>query len=261
MPALSLKNKTVFITGASAGIGKATAHAFAAEGARLLLAARRADKLKDAVAALQSAGAADVHIVALDVTERASVEALLPSLPEPWKNIDVLINNAGLSRGLDKLYEGKPDDWEQMIDTNVMGLLYVTRAIVPGMVERGFGHVVNMGSTAGELTYPNGAVYCASKAAEKAINDGLRQDLLGTPVRVTSIDPGMVETEFSEVRFHGDKERAAKVYQGLTPLQPEDIADTIIWAVTRPAHVNINRVSITTIDQANSLLFNRKPQA
>lgn len=258
MASLNLKNKIVCVTGASSGIGKATAHAFAAEGAKLLLAARRADVLKEETAALKSAGAADVHSVALDVTKRASVEAFLGALPEDWKHIDVLVNNAGLSRGLDKVYEGKPDDWEQMIETNVMGLLYVTRAVVPGMVERGQGHIVNLGSTAGELTYPGGAVYCASKAAERSINDGLRQDLLGTPVRVTSVDPGMVQTAFSEVRFHGDKERAAKVYQGVTPLTPEDVADAIVWAVTRPAHVNIARISLTPVDQANSLLFNRK---
>ncbi len=259
MASLSLRGKTVLITGASAGIGKATAHAFAAEGARLLLAARREDRLTSESAALRSAGAADVHAFALDVSDRAAVEARLGELPGPWRAIDILINNAGLSRGLDKLYEGRTDDWEQMIETNVMGLLYVTRAVVPGMVARGSGHVVNLGSTAGELTYPNGAVYCASKAAERAINDGLRQDLLGTPVRVTSIDPGMVETEFSQVRFRGDKERAAKVYQGLTPLTPEDVADAIVWAVTRPAHVNIARVLMTPVDQANSLLFHRKP--
>ncbi len=258
MASLNLKNKIVFITGASSGIGKATAHAFAAEGAKLLLAARREDVLKEETAALQSAGAADVHTLTLDVTKRQSVEAFLAALPEGWKQIDVLVNNAGLSRGLDKVYEGKPDDWEQMIETNVMGLLYVTREVVPGMVERGRGHIVNLGSTAGELTYPGGAVYCASKAAERSINDGLRQDLLGTPVRVTSVDPGMVETAFSEVRFHGDKERAAKVYQGVTPLTPEDVADAIVWAVTRPAHVNIARISLTPVDQANSLLFNRK---
>ena len=258
MASLNLKNKIVFITGASSGIGKATAHAFAAEGARLLLAARREEVLQEETAAFKAAGAADVHTVALDVTKRQSVEAFLGALPEGWKAIDVLVNNAGLSRGLDKVYEGKPDDWEQMIETNVMGLLYVTRAVVPGMVERGQGHIVNLGSTAGELTYPGGAVYCASKAAERSINDGLRQDLLGTPVRVTSVDPGMVETAFSEVRFHGDKERAAKVYQGVTPLTPEDVADAIVWAVTRPAHVNIARISLTPVDQANSLLFNRK---
>jgi NADP-dependent 3-hydroxy acid dehydrogenase YdfG len=144
-----------------------------------------------------------------------------------------------------------------MIDTNVKGLLYVTRAVVPGMVERGRGHIINLGSTAGELTYPKGAVYCATKHAERAINDGLRQDLLGTPIRVTSIDPRMVKTDFSRVRFHGDEERAAKVYHGLTPLVAEDVADAVVWAATRPAHVNIARVLMTSIDQANSLLFNR----
>lgn len=258
MASLSLRNKIVFITGASSGIGKATAHAFAAEGAKLLLAARREDRLKDEVEALIAAGATEVQTMTLDVTKRVSVEAFLDALPAAWKAIEVLVNNAGLSRGLDKLYEGKADDWEEMIETNVMGLLYVSRAVVPGMVERGTGHVVNLGSTAGELTYPGGAVYCASKAAVRSINDGLRQDLLGTAVRVTTVDPGMVETAFSEVRFHGDKERAAKVYQGVTPLTPEDVADAIVWAVTRPAHVNIARILLTPVDQANSLLFNRK---
>jgi NADP-dependent 3-hydroxy acid dehydrogenase YdfG len=146
-----------------------------------------------------------------------------------------------------------------MIDTNIKGLLYVTRAVVPGMVVRGHGHVVNLGSTAGELPYPNGAVYCASKAAERSINDGLRQDLLGTPVRVTTVDPGMVETDFSLVRFHGDAVRAAKVYKGVTPLTPEDVADAILWAVTRPPHVNVARMVMTSVDQANSLLFYREP--
>lgn len=258
MASLSLRNKIVFITGASSGIGKATAHAFAAEGAKLLLAARREDRLKDEVEALIAAGATEVQTMTLDVTKRVSVEVFLDALPAAWKAIEVLVNNAGLSRGLDKLYEGKADDWEEMIETNVMGLLYVSRAVVPGMVERGTGHVVNLGSTAGELTYPGGAVYCASKAAVRSINDGLRQDLLGTAVRVTTVDPGMVETAFSEVRFHGDKERAAKVYQGVTPLTPEDVADAIVWAVTRPAHVNIARILLTPVDQANSLLFNRK---
>jgi NADP-dependent 3-hydroxy acid dehydrogenase YdfG len=253
-----LSGSIVFITGASSGIGAATANAFAAEGGRLLLAARRLDRLEASRDKLLNAGAADVYTFALDVSDAAMVENVLATLPEAWRAIDVLVNNAGLSRGLDKLYEGKLEDWDEMIDTNVKGLLYVTRAVVPGMVKRGRGHVVNMGSTAGEITYPNGAVYCATKAAERAINDGLREDLLGTPVRVTSVDPGMVETEFSEVRFHGDSAKAAKVYQGLTPLAPEDIADAIVWAVTRPAHVNIARITMTTIDQANSLLFNRK---
>jgi 3-hydroxy acid dehydrogenase/malonic semialdehyde reductase len=255
-----LKDSVVFITGASSGIGEACAHGFAAEGARLLLAARRMDRLEKMRTGLLGEGAADVHLVELDVRDASAVAAAVEALPESWRAIDVLVNNAGLSRGLEKLYEGKLQDWDEMIDTNVKGLLYVTRAVVPGMVARGRGHVVNLGSTAGEMTYPNGAVYCATKAAERAINDGLRQDVLGTPVRVTSVDPGMVETEFSEVRFRGDTARAAKVYQGVTPLTPADVADAILWAVTRPAHVNIARVLMTPVDQANSLLFNRRPQ-
>ena len=254
---MKLNGSIVFITGASAGIGAACAFAFAREGARLLLAARRKDRLEAMRALLMEAGAKDILSLALDVRDRAAVESAIAKLPAEWREIDVLVNNAGLSRGLDKLHAGKVEDWDEMIDTNVKGLLYVTRAVVPGMVERGRGHVINMGSTAGEITYPNGAVYCATKAAERAINDGLREDLLGTPVRVTSVDPGMVETDFSLVRFHGDEERAEKVYKGLTPLKPEDVADAIVWAATRPAHVNIARVVMTTIDQANSLLFNR----
>ena len=255
---MSLKEKIVFITGASSGIGAATALAFASEGARLLLAARRAGKLAEVASLALERGAPAVHSIDLDVREHRAVQNAIDTLPEEWVAIDVLVNNAGLSRGLDKLYMGRVEDWDEMIDTNVKGLLYVSRAVVPGMVVRGHGHIINMGSTAGEITYPNGAVYCASKAAEKAINDGLRQDLLGTPVRVTSIDPGMVETDFSLVRFRGDEERAAKVYKGVTPLAPEDIADAIVWSASRPAHVNIARISMTSINQANSLLFHRE---
>lgn len=255
---MSLKGKTVFITGASAGIGAATAYAFAAEGARLLLAARRKDKLDVVATEVLTKGAEAVHTFELDVRDQAAVAAAIEALPAEWAEIDVLVNNAGLSRGLDKLWEGKIEDWEEMIDTNVKGLLYVTRAVVPGMVARKSGHIVNLGSTAGELPYPNGAVYCATKAAEKSINDGLRQDLLGTPLRVTSIDPGMVETDFSKVRFRGDEERAAKIYQNITPLTPEDIADAIVWAAARPAHVNIAHVLMTTIHQANSIMFHRE---
>jgi 3-hydroxy acid dehydrogenase/malonic semialdehyde reductase len=255
---MSLKGKIVFITGASAGIGAATALGFAAEGARLLLAARRAGKLAEVASKALERGAAAVHSIDLDVRDRRAVQQVIDDLPAEWAEIEVLVNNAGLSRGLEKLYLGKIQDWEEMIDTNVKGLLYVTRAVVPGMVVRGRGHIISLGSTAGELTYPNGAVYCATKAAERAINDGLRQDVLGTPIRVTSVDPGMVETDFSLVRFHGDAERAAKVYKGVTPLTPEDIADVIVWSATRPAHVNIARVSLTTIHQANSILFHRE---
>lgn len=254
---MKLKGQVVFVTGASAGIGEACAYAFAAEGANLLLAARRVERLEAMRDKLMEAGAGAVHAFGLDVQSRAAVEQAMAALPEAWRAIEVLVNNAGLSRGLDKLHEGEVEDWEEMIDTNVKGLLYVTRAVVPGMVARGRGHVINLGSTAGEITYPKGAVYCATKAAEKSISEGLRQDLLGTRVRVTSVDPGMVETDFSKVRFRGDEERAAKVYQGLTPLRPEDVAEAIVWAATRPAHVNIGRIGMTTIDQANSLLFNR----
>ena len=256
---MSLKGKIVFITGASSGIGSATALAFAAKGTRLLLAARRAGKLAQVASVALESGAAQVHSIDLDVRNHRAVQNAIDTLPPEWAEIDILVNNAGLSRGLDKLYMGNIEDWDEMIDTNVKGLLYVSRAVVPGMVVRGRGHVVNLGSTAGEITYPNGAVYCASKAAERAINDGLRQDLLGTPVRVTTIDPGMVETDFSLVRFRGDEERAAKVYKGITPLAPEDVADAIVWAVSRPAHVNIARVSLTSVHQANSLLFHRQP--
>ena len=254
----SFDQKTVLITGASSGIGAACAHHFAAEGARLLIAARRADRLQAMLPELLAEGAASVETLTLDVCNRTQVESTLAALPEAWRAIDILVNNAGLSRGLDKLHQGSVDDWEQMIDTNVKGLLYVTRAVVPGMVERGRGHVINIGSTAGHVTYPGGAVYCATKAAENRITEGLRMDLLGTPVRVTTIDPGMVETEFSQVRFHGDQDRAAAVYRGLTVLAAADVAEAVCWAASRPAHVNISQMVLTGIDQANSLVLHRK---
>lgn len=254
---MNLHGKLAFITGASGGIGAATALAFAAEGCRLLLAARRAEKLAQVARRARKAGAPAVHSVQLDVRDHRAVQQAIDTLPPEWTGIDILVNNAGLSRGLEKLHAGSLQDWEEMIDTNVKGLLYVTRAVVPGMVVRGHGHVINLGSTAGELTYPNGAVYCGTKAAERAINDGMRQDLLGTPVRVTSVDPGMVETDFSLVRFHGDAERAARVYKGVKALTAEDVAETIVWAAGRPAHVNIARILMTPVQQANSLLFSR----
>lgn len=255
---MSFQGKVVFITGASGGIGAATALTFAAEGARLLLAARRAGKLAEVASEALKRGAQAVHSIDLDVRDHRAVQNAIDALPAEWAEIDILVNNAGLSRGLDKLYMGHLQDWEEMIDTNVKGLLYVTRAVVPGMVVRGRGHVINLGSTAGELTYPGGAVYCATKAAERSINDGLRQDVLGTPIRVTTVDPGMVETDFSLVRFRGDKERAEKVYKGVTPLTAQDVAETILWVASRPAHVNIARVLLTPVQQANSLLFHRE---
>jgi len=253
----SLSGKTVLVTGASSGIGRATAVAFAREGCRVLVCARRQERLGDVLKDLTAAGATAVHGFQLDVSDRSAVETTLAGLPAEWSEIDVLVNNAGLSRGLTKLYQDDPQNWEEMIDTNIKGLLYVTRQVVPGMVARGRGHVINMGSTAGYIAYANGAVYCATKAAERLIGEGLKIDLMGTPVRVTSVDPGMVQSEFSAVRFRGDEERAAKIYQNITPLQPEDVADAIVWAAGRPAHVNIHKIVMTTIDQADSVTFHR----
>ena len=194
----------------------------------------------------------------LDVQSREAVERAMAAVPAEWKDVDVLVNNAGLSRGLKKVWEDDVEDWEEMIDTNVKGLLYVTRAVVPGMVARNRGHVINLGSIAGHTAYPNGAVYCASKAAERIISDGLRIDLNGTAVRVTSVDPGMVKTDFSKVRFRGNEERAAQTYADIDPLGPEDVADAIVWAATRPAHVSIQTVVMTPVMQANPFVITRK---
>ncbi|GET38832.1 SDR family oxidoreductase [Microseira wollei] len=255
---ISIQNQIVLITGASSGIGAACAKLFAQAGAKLILAARRKERLEQFADELGKEFSSQTYLLQLDVRERNAVESALQSLPESWSNIDILINNAGLSRGLDKLHEGDFQDWEEMIDTNIKGLLYLTRYIVPGMVSRGKGHVVNIGSIAGHQTYPGGNVYCASKAAVRAISEGLKQDLLGTPVRVTSVDPGLVETEFSQVRFHGDSARAKKVYQGLTPLTPDDVADVVFFCATRPAHVNISEVLLVPTDQATATLVHRR---
>ncbi len=254
---ISLKGKTVFVTGAAVGIGAATALEFAKLGARILMCSRRLEKLQELEPKLREAGAADVFSFSLDVRDRDEVEGTINTLPSGWRDIDILVNNAGLSRGLKKLYQDDIEDWEEMIDTNVKGLLYVTRAVVPRMVERNTGHVINLGSIAGHMTYPNGAVYCATKAAVNVIGDGLRIDLNGTDLRVTSIDPGMVETEFSMVRFRGDKDRAAKTYENIVPLYPEDIADAIVWAATRPAHVQIQTMVMTCVAQTNPYVITR----
>jgi hypothetical protein len=254
----SLQGKVVFVTGASSGIGAAAARRFAAEGTRLLLCARRLDKLHAMEGELRRLGAAEVFSFELDVRDRDEVEGTIHTLPDSWNCIEVLVNNAGLSRGLSKLYEDAVEDWEEMIDTNVKGLLYVTRVVVPGMVKRGSGHVINLGSIAGHMAYPKGGVYCATKAAERFISDGLRIDLNGTAVRVTSIDPGMVETDFSRVRFRGDEERAAKTYENVDPLTADDIADAIVWAATRPAHVAIQSIVLTPTAQANPFVLTRR---
>ncbi|MEH2465770.1 SDR family oxidoreductase [Nostoc sp.] len=254
----SLQNQIILITGASSGIGTACAKIFAGAGAKLILAARRLERLQQLADTLSKDFSTEIHLLQLNVRDRNAVESAISTLPSAWSDIDILINNAGLSRGLDKLHEGSFQDWEDMIDTNVKGLLYLSRYVVPGMVSRDRGHVVNLGSIAGHQTYPSGNVYCATKAAVRAISEGLKQDLLGTRVRVTSVDPGMVETEFSEVRFHGDTERANKVYQGVTPLTADDVADVIFFCVTRSPHVNINEVVLMPVDQASATLVNRR---
>ncbi|MEM9137951.1 MAG: SDR family oxidoreductase, partial [Cyanobacteria bacterium P01_F01_bin.42] len=238
--AISLTHKIVLVTGASSGIGEACARVFAEAGAKLILAARREDRLKSLATELRQEYGTESLLISLDVRDRAKVQSSIESLPDDWQAIEVLVNNAGLSRGLDKLYEGSIEDWEEMIDTNIKGLLYLTRAVVPGMVARQVGHVINIGSIAGHQTYPNGNVYCGTKAAVRAISEGLKQDLLGTPVRVSSVDPGLVETEFSDVRFHGDTERAKAVYDTTVPLQAIDIAEVVMFCATRPAHVNLS---------------------
>jgi 3-hydroxy acid dehydrogenase / malonic semialdehyde reductase len=248
MSVSSLQGSCVLITGASSGIGQACAEAFAGHGSRLILAARRPDRLADLADRL------DVPAlpVELDVRDRAAVERAVAGLPAEWSAIDILVNNAGLAAGLSPVQAGDPDDWDRMVDTNVKGLLYVTRAVLPGMIERRRGHVVNIGSIAGHETYPNGAVYCATKAAVDRITTGLRLDLLGTGVKVSTIDPGMVETEFSTVRFGGDERRAGQVYAGMTPLTGADIADTVVWVANRPDHVQVAEVIVLASAQASA---------
>jgi 3-hydroxy acid dehydrogenase / malonic semialdehyde reductase len=246
-----LIDATVLVTGASSGIGRACALAFAQAGARLVLCARRRDRLESLRAELESLGAPAVT-VELDVRDRSAVEAAVTGLSGRFAQIDVLVNNAGLAAGLAPLQDGDPEDWERMIDTNVKGLLWVTRAVVPGMIERGRGHIVNIGSIAGRETYPGGAVYCASKAAVDRITAGLRMDLLGTGVKVSTVDPGMVDTEFSLVRFHGDAERAHDVYEGMGPLTADDVAEAVVWVADRPPHVQVTDVVVFPSAQASA---------
>jgi len=253
----TLTHSLVFITGASSGIGRSCAYKFAEAGARLILVARRRERLEKLAAEFKNRFKTDSYIEAFDVRDRHAVIKFVQILPKEWQNIDILINNAGLSRGLQKLHEGHFEDWEEMIDTNVKGLLYISRAILPGMVERKKGTLINIGSIAGHDVYPGGNVYCATKHAVDALTKGMRMDLVDTPIRVCTIDPGLVETEFSEVRFHGDRERAKKTYQNMTPLTPEDIADAVFYAATRPAHVQIAELIIMPTAQASPTLVHR----
>jgi NADP-dependent 3-hydroxy acid dehydrogenase YdfG len=257
----TLKNmtKTVFITGASSGIGQACAEVLAKEGYNLLLCARRLNRLdilKDKLNSIYPH--IKIHTFELDVRDSEQVQNQINGLPEEWKTIHVLINNAGLSQGLDPIQDGDIGDWDRMIDTNVKGLLYVSKAVIPLLDTANGAHIVNLGSIAGKEVYPNGNVYCASKHAVDALTKAMRIDLLSKGIKVTSIDPGMVETEFSEVRFHGDKERAKSVYAGVQPLTGTDIAETILFVITRPAHVNINDLLIMPTAQASGTIVNRK---
>lgn len=246
---MRLKDKVALVTGASSGIGEACAEALAKEGCRLVLAARRRERLERLAARLEAAHSARCRLLELDVRDREAVDAAVGGLGDGWERIDILVNNAGLSRGLDRLQDGDRTDWAEMIDTNVKGLLWVSRAVLPGMVARDSGHIVNVGSIAGHQVYQGGAVYCATKFAVQALTRGLRLDLLGTMVRCSTVDPGMVQTEFSEVRFHGDRERADKVYRNFPPLTAADVADAVLYCVTRPPHVAVQEIVLMPQDQ------------
>ena len=253
------ESSRVLVTGASSGIGAATAEAFCKAGAKeVIVTGRREEKLRDMAKSLNDRYDVDVAAVVLDVRDREAIERLGRDNPN-LLDVDILVNNAGLARGTDPLQSADPSDWEEMMDTNVLGLLYMTRQVVPFMLKRGAGHIVNLGSVAGRWVYPGGGVYCASKHAVKALSEGLRMDLHGSGIRVTNIEPGLVETEFSVVRFKGDEDRAAKVYADTRPLRAEDIAETILWCCDRPAHVNIQELVIYPTDQAHIGMVHRRP--
>ena len=249
--------KNVLITGATSGIGLGCARKFAENGDKLILTGRNEQKLAEIRKELSEKGC-QVLTLAFDVRDREKAKQCINDLPEEWKDIDVLVNNAGLALGLEPEYEGNLDDWETMIDTNIKGLLTMTRLVVPGMIERGRGHIINVGSVAGDAAYAGGNVYCATKAAVKALTDGLRIDVADTPIRVTNLKPGLVETNFSNVRFHGDSDRAATVYKGIKPLNGDDIADVAVFAANAPEHVQIAEVLILATHQASGSVIVRK---
>jgi 3-hydroxy acid dehydrogenase / malonic semialdehyde reductase len=249
--------KIALVTGASAGIGRATAQILAENKFNIIITGRRLKQLEEFKNELGIKYKADVHILNFDIRNEEETSKAIDSLPETWKKIDVLVNNAGLSVGLNTIQEGELDDWERMIDTNIKGLLYISKKIIPLMIAKNSGHIVNITSIAGKEVYEKGNIYCATKSAVDAITKGMRIDLLNHNIRVTSIAPGMVETEFSLVRFKGDQQRADDVYKGLTPLSGEDVADAILYAVTRPAHVNINDMLIMPTAQASAIYLNR----
>lgn len=253
-----MKNKIVFITGASSGIGEGCARKFASQGSDLILNARNEKKLLELKDEFESKYGIRVCVLPFDVRDRQAAVGALASLSDDWKKIDVLINNAGLVIGVDKEHEGNLDEWDVMIDTNIRALLAMTRLVVPGMVERGCGHVINIGSIAGDGAYPGGSVYCATKAAVKALSDGLRIDLVDTPLRVTNIKPGMVETNFSVVRYRGDQQAADNFYKGIRPLSGDDVAETVYFAASVPAHIQIAEVLLMPTYQATATIACKK---
>lgn len=250
--------KTVLITGATAGIGEATANLLAQNNFNLIITGRRTERLNALKTKIESETGAEVIALNFDIRNRIETEKAIEKLPDKWKKVDILINNAGLAAGLSGVNNGEVDNWERMIDTNIKGLLYITRLISAQMIERGEGHIVNISSIAGRETYPMGNVYCATKHAVEALTKGMRLDFLQHGIKVSSVSPGAVETEFSLVRFNGDNERAKKVYEGITPLYAKDVAETILFVVTRPKHVNIDDILVMPTDQAYSRDFNRK---
>ena len=251
-------NKTVLITGASSGIGEGCARKFASQGARLILNARNANRLEVIASELKERYNAECYLMPFDVCDRNAASEALEALPQEWKSIDILINNAGLAVGIDKEHEGNLEEWDIVIDTNIKALLSMTRLVVPGMVKRGCGHIINIGSIAGDAAYPGGSVYCATKAAVKALSDGLRIDLVDTPLRVTNIKPGLVETNFSVVRFRGDQQKADNVYKGIKALSGDDIAEVAYFAASAPEHMQIAEVLVMPTYQATGTIVARK---
>lgn len=254
-----LKNKLSLITGATSGIGLATAEKLASSGSNLIITGRRADRLAGISEKLKSEHGVGILPLTMDVRNRDEVIKLLNTLPDEFKEIDILVNNAGLAAGRDLIHEASLDDWDQMIDTNLKGLMYTTKAVLPGMIERNRGHVVNIASTAGHVVYPGGSVYCATKHAVRAVSKTLLLELADYDIRVSSVDPGLVKTEFSEVRFKGDKEKAENVYKGLTPLMPEDVADAVHYVVTRPANVTVGELVLCATVLGDGKSVSRKP--
>lgn len=247
-----MKDKIIFITGATSGIGEGCARKFASEGANLILNGRNQDKLNELKVELEADFGIEVLLLPFDVRDRERAKVAIESLEGKWKSIDVLVNNAGLVIGFDKEFEGVLEEWDIVIDTNIKGLLNITRLVTPGMVQRGVGHIINIGSIAGDAAYPGGSVYCATKAAVKTLSDGLRQDLVDTPLRVTNIKPGLVETNFSVVRYRGDKEAADNFYKGIKPLSGSDVAESVYFAASAPAHVQVAEILVFATNQATS---------